>query len=111
MSTPASTSDIARFLSSLPDDIIHLIFDAYARSLPASSAFLDFLCLDCQTYKTYLPLLYHTIELTREPFLRRYVNHVAECTFVPVEQDNPDSLVFAPVLNPAAWDGLLNPGS
>ncbi|ODO07117.1 hypothetical protein I350_04486 [Cryptococcus amylolentus CBS 6273] len=114
MSSPASTSDIAKFLSSFPDDIVHLIFDAYARSLPTSSAILDFLCLDRRTYKTYLPLLYHTIELTGEnhyPFLRRYAKLLAECAFVPVEQDNPDSLVFAPVLNAAASDGLLNPGS
>ncbi|ODO00549.1 hypothetical protein L198_02868 [Cryptococcus wingfieldii CBS 7118] len=111
MSSNIPTFDVASILSSLPDDILHLVFDAYASSLPTqSSAFLDLLCLDLlcldrRTYNKYLPVLYRTIELTednRESFFQSYSRLLERCTFAPFEVESSDTSFFVPRLGPSA---------
>ncbi|ODN78286.1 LOW QUALITY PROTEIN: hypothetical protein L202_03933 [Cryptococcus amylolentus CBS 6039] len=90
-------------LSSLPDDTLHLEFDAYPSSLPTqSSAFLDLLCLDRHTYSRCLTWLYHTIGLTHYnhlSFFKSYGNLLQEYTFSSYyDPEGSDTSFFVPRL-------------
>ncbi|TYJ51965.1 hypothetical protein B9479_007431 [Cryptococcus floricola] len=103
---PRSTRRRLTTLPPLPTDIIHLIFDAYVRSLRTqSSDFIDLLCLSRQTYQKYLPSLYHTISISYNnhySFFKCYEKLLENCSFTPSEYDGSDGPYFDPVLNSSA---------
>ncbi|ODO07115.1 hypothetical protein I350_04484 [Cryptococcus amylolentus CBS 6273] len=103
---PRSTRPRLTTLTPMPTDVIHLIFDAYVRSLRTqSSAFIDLLCLSRQTYQKYLPSLYHTISISDRnhySFFKCYEKFLENCSFTPPEYDGSLGPLFDPALDFAA---------